>query len=281
MSAGDLPSASVVVAACNAEATIDECLRSLTRLRYPRERLELVVVDNGSRDRTCNAVERYADDVTLLHEPRRGPAAARNAGIRASHGDVIALTDADCTVDENWLDALVQPLTHPSVGIAGGTILARRPATAIELFGESIHDHRRAILAWRPPYVITMNWAARRELVDEVGPFDETIRRGSDVDYSYRVGRAGYKLAFCPEAIVYHRNERSLVGLAREGWTHGFHGVAIRRRYAAYIADAHRSPAADLPPPGQADRASFHRAFDFGKGAGSRAGALREFLRRQ
>jgi GT2 family glycosyltransferase len=183
---------------------------------------------------------------------------------------VIALTDADCTVDEGWLAALVAPLRDPSIGIAGGTILARRPATAIELYGESIHDHRRAIEVFRLPYVITMNWAARREVLDELGPFDETLPRCEDVSFSYRAGEAGYRLVYCPDAIVYHRNEATLVGLFREGWTHGYHGAAIERRHAAYIAKqkSRGAPPADGSPA----RPMFDVTFKLGKRLGWAAG---------
>jgi mycofactocin glycosyltransferase len=233
---GVQPFVSVVVAALDAEGTIGSCLDSLVAQRYPRDRLELVVVDNGSRDRTCETVARYAPEVVLVHEARRGIAVARNAGIAGSRGDVIALIDADCTADPGWVAALVDPLAHPTAGIVGGSIRARRPATRIELFGEAIHDHHRAIVRTKPPYVITMNWAARRAVIDQVGGFDESFRRGSDVDFSYRVARAGYDLVFCPHAIIYHCNERSLAGLVREGWTHGLHGAAVRRRHRQFIA---------------------------------------------
>lgn len=269
MTAIDLPSVSVVVAAYNAEETIDECVRSLLALRYPADRLELIVVDNGSRDRTRELVERHGDRVTLLDEAHRGPAAARNAGIGRSRGAVVALTDADCTVDERWLAALVAPLGDASVGIAGGKILARRPASAIELFGESIHDHRRAIQVWRPPYVVTMNWAARRDLLDELGPFDESLLRGSDGDFSYRAVQAGYELAYCPEAIVYHRNERSLGGLFREGWQHGYHGVRVDRRHAALIAEAQARTGQPAEAAG-AERS--HRGYDLVFRSGKRIG---------
>jgi glycosyltransferase involved in cell wall biosynthesis len=275
LDASDLPSVSVVVAAYDAEATIDECVRSLLALRYPRDRLELIVVDNGSHDRTREIVARHGDAVTLVDEGKRGPSAARNTGIRAGGGDVIALTDADCTVDEGWLATLVAPLGDPAVGIAGGTILARRPATAIELYGESIHDHRRAIEVFGRPYVITMNWAARRQVFDEVGPFDESLLRGEDVGFSYRAVRAGYRLVYCSNAIVYHRNESSLVGLFREGWTHGYHGVAVHRRYAYPIAERDRKA---LPPAaGSAERpaaARFDLTFKLGKLFGRSAGRV-------
>src|SRR5438445_6128164 len=114
----ELPSATVVVAAYNAIATIEECLDSLSALRYPRELLEIIAVDNASTDGTRQAIA-GRPDVVLVEEGRRGAAAARNAGIRRARGAVVAFTDADCTVDADWLSELVVPLTDPQVGIVG------------------------------------------------------------------------------------------------------------------------------------------------------------------
>ena len=192
-------------------------------------------MDNGSSDGTVEALQRYADRVTVMHESRRGAAAARNAGVEGAAGEVIAFTDADCTVDPDWLRLLVPALEDPAVGIAGGAILARRPANDVERFGETIHDHRQAIAVTSPPYAITMSWASRRRVLDELGGFDVGFPRCQDVDLSYRVVQAGYRLAFVPEALVYHRNERTLPGLFHEGFVHGFHGVHARKRHAEFL----------------------------------------------
>jgi GT2 family glycosyltransferase len=228
------PPATVIVPAYNAEATIDECVRSLLELRYAGK-LELRVVDNHSSDGTAAALRRYEDRIVVLDERKRGAAAARNAGLAGAEGEVIAFTDADCAVDPDWLARLVVPLQDPGVGIAGGTILAAEGGNEVERFGEEIHDHRRAIEVLRPPYAITMSWASRREVLRELGGFDERFRRGQDVDLSYRAIQAGYRLAFVAEAVVFHRNEDTLPGLFREGFVHGFHGVRARKQHQRFL----------------------------------------------
>lgn len=230
-----VPSVSVVVPARNAERTIDECIRSLLALDYPADRLELRVVDNDSDDGTAAVLRRHDDRIVAVHELRRGPAAARNAGLRGATGEVVAFTDADCVVEPDWLAHLVAPLEDPRVGIAGGTILARRPANDVERFGEAIHDHRLAIEVFEPGYVITMSWASRRDVLAELGGFDERFIRAEDVDLSYRATQAGYTLAFAPAAVVHHRNEDSLPGLFREGFAHGFYGVQARKRHEGFL----------------------------------------------
>lgn len=271
-----LPTVTVVVAARNEEDTIDACVRSLLDLRYPDGLREIVVVDNDSRDRTRSRLERYSDRIVLLHEGRRGPSAARNAGVRRAQGDVVAFTDADCTVDPDWLRELVEPLDDAAVGVVGGRILARDGANEAEQYGEIIHDHHASIHVWRPPYVISMNWASPRRVLEEAGGFDEGLRRVEDVDLSHRITRAGYSLVYRPEAVVYHRNERSLAGLFREGWQHGFHAVPVVTRHADYIAEVRMSPPESAPPapPLPVVRARYARAFRAGKTLGRTCGGF-------
>jgi glycosyltransferase involved in cell wall biosynthesis len=219
---------SIVVPVWNGAATIGACLDSLLAIDYPSPRLELIVVDNASTDDTARILERYAREVRIVREETRGSAAARNAGIREATGDLIALTDADCVVDRNWLQHLVDPLNDPRVGIVGGRILASPPGNPIERFGERIHDHRRAIEEYNPPYAITMNWASHRNLFPSVGFFNETLLRGSDAEMAFRIGARGYRLVYRHEAVVYHRNEATLHGLFAEGIAHG-RGIEMMR----------------------------------------------------
>jgi GT2 family glycosyltransferase len=265
MSAG-LPAVTVVLAVRDRKKTIAECLESLLALDYPRDLLEILVVDNGSRDGTRAIVEKFGDAVSIIDEPRPGPAAARNAGIRAARGEVVALTDSDCTVDPGWLRALVAPLGDHTVGIVGGLILARRPANRAELFGESIHDHQAAIEETSAPYAITISWASRRDVLLEAGLFDETLKRSSDHEFAYRITALGYTIVFAPDAVAYHRNERSLGGLFREGWQHGFYGRPVARRHREHLrrAKQRRRP--------RASRRS--RTYKLGRRLGNRAGRI-------
>ena len=226
-------SVSVVVAVRNARASIAACVDSL--LALDPAPIEVLVVDNGSTDGTLDVLGGYGERIAVLHEPVRGAGAARNAGIRAARGQIVAFTDADCVVEPDWLDELVGALADPNVGIVGGTILAADPTNPVERYGEGIHDHRLAIEVFEPPYAITMNWASRRAVLEELGGFDERFLRCQDVDLSYRVVQSGRTLAFAAGAVVRHHNERTLAALAREGFTHGFHGVQASKRHDAFL----------------------------------------------
>lgn len=235
---------SIVVPVRNGAATIAACLRSLLVLDWPAGRRELIVVDNASSDDTLGVLERFGDLVHVVREPRRGSAAARNAGIRNAKGARIAFTDADCVVDPGWLRHLLLPLDDPTVGIAGGRILALRPCNRVQLFGEKIHDHRRAIEKLDPPYAITMNWASRRAVLEESGLFNETLLRGSDVELAVLIRAGGHRLVYCHEAVVFHRNEATLYGLFNEGRDHGRASEMVRAmgRHAMFLAPGRRFP---------------------------------------
>jgi GT2 family glycosyltransferase len=226
---------SVVIPAYNAHATLSDCLTSLLQLTYPHEQTELLVVDNTSTDDTLALAKRFGTRVRVLEEKKRGPAAARNRGIAHAQGKIIAFTDADCIVEPGWLTDLVEPLRDEIIGIAGGAIRATRPCNDIELFGELIHDHEKALNVYQPAYAITMNWASPRALLERVGGFDEALRRGEDVDLTWRILQTGYRLAYQPSAVVAHHNEHTLRGLFREGVQHGYYSVVVNRKHKTFL----------------------------------------------
>lgn len=231
-----LPKASIIVPIYNAEHTIKECADSILSLNYPKEKLELIFVNNSSTDNTPILLEEYDGKIKILHERKRGPAAARNKGILNSNGEIIAFTDADCKVDKDWLQNIVNPLQDVSIGIVGGKILSKRPCNKIEEFGENIHDHNKAINVYKPPYAITMNWASRRSVLMEVDLFDESFIRCEDVDLSHKIMQADYRLLYQPEAITYHSNEKTPSGLFIEGFKHGFWSIKVHKKWKYLIS---------------------------------------------
>ena len=226
------PAFSIVVPVFNGAATIAQCVDSLLAIDYPRDRYEIICVDNASTDDTATQWRGFVPHIRILREEIRGAAAARNCGILAAHNDVIAFTDADCMVDAGWLQALASRIGEPGVGIVGGRIAAVRGANSVERFGERIHDHRRAIEQMQLPYVITMNWASPKQLLLDVGMFDESLLRGQDTDLAFRISAAGWRMVYVPDAVVRHFNERSLWGLFCEGYTHGRYAPLLRSRHA-------------------------------------------------
>ena len=128
----NLPFTSVIIPVLNGERTIRECLVSLLKMDYPVERLEILVVDNGSTDRTAEIINSFR--VRYHREERRGASYARNRGIEASKGEILAFTDADCLVTTNWLRELVQGFDSEEVGVVAGEVVAYPPQTPAERY---------------------------------------------------------------------------------------------------------------------------------------------------
>jgi cellulose synthase/poly-beta-1,6-N-acetylglucosamine synthase-like glycosyltransferase len=205
---------SVVVPVRNGAVTIRTCLEALLAQDWPREALELIVVDNRSTDATRTVVAQYP--VRLLEERRvQSSYAARNRGVAAAHGDLLAFTDADCVPDPGWVRALAAVFEHADVGLAAGPIEAWRADRLVERY-QAVHALRAERALRHPflPFAQTANAACRRTVFDAVGGFDAACRFGGDLDFCWRVQRCtGMRLAYEHTAIVRHRHRTTWRGL--------------------------------------------------------------------
>lgn len=200
----ELPFVTVIIPALNEERVIGDCLRALAEQTYPRDRYEVVVVDNGSRDRTAEMSR--AAGATVLHESRPSAYVARNMAIRATTGDYLAFTDADCVPVAGWIAELVSEESRSGTGVVAGQIEYRM---SFESLGN------RMLIASRSRDVIrefvcvhrcapTGNVMIRRALLDQHGLFCETAY-GSDIAMSKRLAGLGHPPVFAPEAVVVHQ----------------------------------------------------------------------------
>ncbi len=223
MPGDELPFISIVVPALNAERTIGRCLEALVHVDYPRERHEIVLVDNASSDRTADIAKRYP--VRYLVEERRGPSFARNRGIEASRGDIVASTDSDCLATTGWLRELVNAFADERVGGVAGEILAYPPQTPAERYAARIRHLSPQRYLRRPvfPFAVTANLAFRREVFDRIGLLDVSSPRGGEsTDLCTRFFRGtGLRLAYAPKAIVFHEHRSTTWEFVRQQWGYG------------------------------------------------------------
>jgi cellulose synthase/poly-beta-1,6-N-acetylglucosamine synthase-like glycosyltransferase len=207
----------------NGESTLADCLDAILATDYPADRREILVVDNGSTDRTASLIR--ARPVRYLHESKPGVSNARNRGISESTGDILAFVDADCLVEPQWLTELVRPFEDPEVGAVGGNlehVPAKTPAErqAARMLG----NWQQFAFNSDPAYPITANAAYRREVIDLIGPFDPHMTRAQDVELGLRFQeRSGRRLAFAENATARHRNRTTQLGFFRQqlGWAYG------------------------------------------------------------
>jgi GT2 family glycosyltransferase len=206
---------SVVVPTWNRAAVLADCLAALRAQDYPRDRFEVIVVDDGSTDATPQIVrEAQGGPLPVLRYVRgdhRGPNASRNAGIRIAKGDPICLVDDDVEAPPGWLRELVAgALRHPEAGAVGGRIRVRFEGKAPRfcgreaLVGEAefdLGDAERAVAE-----VISANMAVRVWALQAVGMFDEALPiYGDELEWEKRLARAGHAIVYVPSATLWHR----------------------------------------------------------------------------
>jgi glycosyltransferase involved in cell wall biosynthesis len=227
---------SVIIPARNAAATIGAQLEALSRQTY-HEWWEVIVVDNDSRDATAAVARSWAGRLPCLRlidaSGLHSPGYARNAGCRASQGELLLFCDADDIVDAHWVAALAKGLRdYPAIGgridrtrLNDPTLLAWRPARMPDV----LPGHFGFL-----PYAQGANCGVRRWVWEELGGFDESLRHSEDVEFFWRAQLAGHELGYLPLAVVSYRYRASMGATVRQSYGYGKSHAQLYKRFAAY-----------------------------------------------
>lgn len=232
---------SVVVPVYDAESTLRACLNALASQDFPHEQYEVIVVDNGSTDRSWAIIQSYGPPVLALQESElRGSYAARNTGIKESRGSIIAFTDADCIPDRHWLGQLVEKFADAGIGCVAGEILGVPPMTPAERFAAAagVLSQRSCLNNAYRPYAQTANVAYRRGVFDKIGLFEPGLVSGGDVDFCWRMQeQTAWTLWFNEEALVRHHHRAGWKELWRQFERYGRGAAALQALYPGYRPD--------------------------------------------
>jgi GT2 family glycosyltransferase len=205
----ELPFVSVVICSYNGSATIRDCLTGLQQLDYPH--FEVIVVNDGSTDGLADIVQQYP--VQLISTPNRGLSSARNTGLHAAQGEIVAYIDDDAYPDPQWLHYLAYAYRHSThAGMGGPNLVPPEDGPIAQSVGNApggpVHVLLTDDLAEHIP---GCNMSFRREALLAVGGFDPVFRAaGDDVDVCWRIQQAGYTIGYHPAAVVWHHRRPSL-----------------------------------------------------------------------
>jgi cellulose synthase/poly-beta-1,6-N-acetylglucosamine synthase-like glycosyltransferase len=221
-------SVTVIVPVRNGELTIQPLLESLQRLDYDRNKVEVIVVDGNSTDKTREIVKKYP--VKLVVEKRKGLNLARNTGIKCSKGEIVAFTDSDCIVPPNWITKIVENFKDPKVSCVGGSAKALDSNFISQYADNSIvrlmpfFTKREELEKVKPffRHPAGCNMAFRRKVAEEVGYFDKNIQYGFDeVEFADRICRAGYKMVLDPDVLVWHKHRSTFREFLKQNFQYG------------------------------------------------------------
>jgi glycosyltransferase involved in cell wall biosynthesis len=232
----DCPKVSIVVASYNGDRTLKACLESLQSLSYPN--YEVILVDDGSTDTTRQIAILHAAVRYIRHETNLGLSVARNTGIAAASGEIVAFTDSDCRADRDWLRHLVADLVGSDFsGIGGPNLLPPEDSTMAVVVMASPGGPAHVMLTDRQAeHIPGCNMAFFKSALVEVGGFDPVFRKaGDDVDICWRLQQAGHRLGFSPSAFVWHYRRSTVSDYLKQQRGYGEAEAMLVQKHPEYF----------------------------------------------
>lgn len=234
---------SVIVPAYNSERTIGQCLEALTNQTFSRSNYEIILVDDGSTDRTAEIAGKYTG-IRLIKQNNTGPAAARNNGAKAAKGDIILFTDADCIPDPDWVEQMILLFEKDQdlCGVKG--IYKTRQKELAARFVQIEYQDKYDLLrnSKRIDFIDTYSAGFKRDVFLRFQGYDTSfpVACAEDVELSFRMSNAGLKMVFNPRAVVYHTHPNTWISYFKKKYKFAYwRMVAVRKNPNKMIKDAH------------------------------------------
>lgn len=249
-----MPNVSIICPIRNEAKHIAKCLDSIIRQDFPKEKMEILVVDGMSDDGTRRIVDEYAtknQNIILLDNPKKIVPSAMNIGINKSKRDIIIWVDGHCYLETNFVRKCVEKLQSiEDIDCVGGpicsisnTFVAGGIAIAMSSpFGVGNTKFR---YSKKEGYVDTLAFGAyRREVFDKIGLYDEELVRNQDDEFNLRLVKAGGKILLSPEIKSYYFTRSSLKALWKQYFQYGFWKVRVIQKHKMPASWRHLIPGA-------------------------------------
>jgi GT2 family glycosyltransferase len=233
------PPVSVIVCTYNGAATLGECLDGVLALDYPE--VQVIVVDDGSTDDSADIARRRG--ASVISTPNCGLSAARNTGLYAAYGEIVAYLDDDASPEPNWLTYLVHAFhTTDHVAVGGPNIPPEDETGVASCVANAPGGPVQVLLSdTEAEHIPGCNMAFRRQALLSIGGFDSRFHTaGDDVDICWRLREQGLTLGFHPAAMVWHRRRSSIRRFWRQQRGYGAAEALLERKWPEkYNAPGH------------------------------------------
>jgi len=205
--------ASIIIPVHNEESNIHACAKSLLTQSYPKDKYEILFVDNNSNDKTANILNELGIQ-PLKYTCKANSYSARNFAISVARGKVIAFIDGDCIADTNWIKNGLQPLLDKKCDMVAGNIIFKFSSTPSthELVDSVIHLQNMDNVSRRNASV-TANFFINGSIFKNFGMFPETTKSGTDIAYTQYLSNQGLRIQYISSSVVYHyaRERKELI----------------------------------------------------------------------
>jgi len=249
------PLVSIVIPVFNEAEAIQRCIKSILNQDYPQSKIEIIVVDGLSQDGSREVVQRLAEDhpnIRLLDNPSRTTSSGLNIGIKDSRGEVVIILGAHAELKEDYVSQCIKHMREKGVKCVGGRLINVgkgyvQKAVGLAMtspFGIPTAPHR---YLKRESYVDTVAYAAyQKELLEEVGYFDEDLVISEDAELNWRIRKAGYKILFTPDIISYYYPRGSIPKLIKQFFNYGMLRINVIKKHRDALKPLHIVPAVSI-----------------------------------
>lgn len=218
----DFPFVTVIIPVYNDAKDLSLCLDALEGQTYPKNKFEVIVIDNGSTDQTIEVANSYPSVKVLIEKDyQNSPYSARNRGIEQAKGEILIFLDASCTPVHHWMIAGVKAMNQKNADMIGGHVSFRFQdvRSAAEFYDSQINIRMKENIEEKKG-AKTANLFVRREVINTIGKFPEGIRSGGDLLWTQKATSQGFLLLYNEDASV-QKSARPFKELLRKQWRVG------------------------------------------------------------
>jgi len=244
---------SVIIPTKNSEKTLGECLKSLRNQTYPKNKYEIIIIDDHSTDKTVSIAKKYKTKIITSHGP---PGRQRNKGISKANGKIIGLIDSDCIAKKNWISEGVKYFISDEIAVVGGPNLTPKndpfisqcvgyvSSSKIGTGSMSARYVRRGFYARETDEtsLISCNMFALRKVLKKVGGFSETLFPNEENELMFRIKRDGYKLIYVPSLLVWHHRRNSVKKFFKQNLIYGKTRIQFIKKHPQALKLIHLFP---------------------------------------
>ncbi len=229
-----LPNISILIVSRNDESGLKRLFNSMKKLNYPKRKLEIVFVDDGSSDNSSEVARKFGARIYRFEE-RQGRARVRNFALKKAKSKIIAWIDSDCEIkDRNWLQNMLKHIDGDVIGVAGTQL---KPPTGLSriawyLPGLALVTKKEKLSSWAPT---TSSLFLKKPLLD-IGGFDKNLVTAEDLEICWRLSKKGYRFKQIPEAKIIHNFRTTFSGFIKQQYERGIYGGTLARDKKGFLA---------------------------------------------
>jgi len=244
---------SVIIPTKNSEKTLEECLKSLKNQTYPKNKYEIIIIDDHSMDGTLDIAKKYGAKIITSNGP---PGRQRNKGISKSKGSIIGLIDSDCIAKKDWISEGLKYFISKETAVVGGPNLTPKNDPFISQCVGYVSSSKIGTGSMSARYLkdgfyareadetslISCNMFVLKDAIKKVNGFDESLFPNEENELMFRIKERGYKLIYVPSLLVWHHRRASIKKFFMQNLTYGTTRVQFIKKHPRALKLIHLFP---------------------------------------